>query len=994
MFQALRDKTKRIASTLAAGVLLFSQLAVVPVVSAGEQFNSNDWESWCGAYDGGTKFDTGAVGTHMGSVSGGSISVSIVDPNKTEVSNVTGSGVTITKVVIKGGNSDGTDGNGNQVYTPPFIYNLKAPLNGGGQQADISHVIVCYDRKTTVEVIKKLNPTTDSGKFNLKVKNQIYATDAGHNGTTGKVEVSDTEDVAIAETAGTNTLLSSYTTSIECRDNGGLGAIVDSGTSSGSSSRGLTIEKEKIDAGDDIVCVITNTRKTGDLQVIKNVINDNGGTKTYADFTFTTYNGDTPRTFSPTTSPDGERIVALPAGTNFAVTEVQANSNGYTTTYSSGCIGTIVEGQTKVCTITNDDNPPGLTVIKKVTNDNGGTKLPGDFTMNVSGSNVSPSAFPGSSTGTTVSLNAGSYSVSESGPDGYVAYYYGDCSGTITLGESKTCTIVNDDVPALLTVIKYVVNDNGGLLKPADFYLYVGNTQVPTGVGYYFNAGAYAVSEANQSGYEAGDWGGDCAANGSIVLNLGDQKTCTITNYDKPAKITVTKEVVNDDGGTKTASDFTLKINNTVVQSGVTKNFTGNTQYTISESGPSGYRQTDLSCYEYARNAKVWLQNPFTAELGHEYFCTIVNDDISGKLTIKKEANPQDDHDFEFESDQLGYFKLDDDGDNTNTLKNYKEFDNLSAGTYSVREQETNDWDLESIVCKNAEKYWIDWKENRLYVKVNAGDDVTCKFVNEKLNTIKGYKFEDVNMNGKWDKGEPALKDWTIKLDCDDDEDYCDATSAKTNVDGEYEFEELLPGEYTVCEVQKDGWSQTYPASNDDCYDIEIEGPGEVIEDKNFGNFKKGTVAGVKFNDANGNHQRDNNESNLKDWEITLTKLCSLQQIANCANQTWTVKTDASGSYKFSNLLPGDYKVCETQKANWVQTYPQTTDGCHLLTIAKSGQVITADFGNKSKPQVLGAATNQLANTGVSTAISLFAGLSILSVLGALHFLTRKNYAK
>jgi len=43
---------------------------------------------------------------------------------------------------------------------------------------------------------------------------------------------------------------------------------------------------------------------------------------------------------------------------------------------------------------------------------------------------------------------------------GYTASYSADCTGSIALGESKTCTITNDDKPAGLTVIKRVVNDN------------------------------------------------------------------------------------------------------------------------------------------------------------------------------------------------------------------------------------------------------------------------------------------------------------------------------------------------------------------------------------------------------------------------------------------------------------------------------------------------------------------------------------------------------
>ena len=34
----------------------------------------------------------------------------------------------------------------------------------------------------------------------------------------------------------------------------------------------------------------------------------------------------------------------------------------------------------------------------------------------------------------------------ETGPAGYEASYSADCTGTIALGETKTCTVTNDDV--------------------------------------------------------------------------------------------------------------------------------------------------------------------------------------------------------------------------------------------------------------------------------------------------------------------------------------------------------------------------------------------------------------------------------------------------------------------------------------------------------------------------------------------------------------------
>ena len=121
------------------------------------------------------------------------------------------------------------------------------------------------------------------------------------------------------------------------------------------------------------------------------------------------------------------------------------------------------------CTITNDDQPGTLHVIKHVINNNGGTRMASDFTMTVERHERIPSAsFAGAeSPGTTVTLNAGAYIVTRRGRVGYSESDSTDCSGAIALGETKTCTITNNDQPGTLHVIKHVVNDNGGTKRVA-----------------------------------------------------------------------------------------------------------------------------------------------------------------------------------------------------------------------------------------------------------------------------------------------------------------------------------------------------------------------------------------------------------------------------------------------------------------------------------------------------------------------------------------------
>src|SRR5207247_3773974 len=72
--------------------------------------------------------------------------------------------------------------------------------------------------------------------------------------------------------------------------------------------------------------------------------------------------------------------------------------------------------------------------------------------------------------GKTVLLTAGGYSVSDGGVTGYTqTSASADCSGTIAAGETRTCTIVNDDVQPKLIVIQHVINDNGGTATAASF---------------------------------------------------------------------------------------------------------------------------------------------------------------------------------------------------------------------------------------------------------------------------------------------------------------------------------------------------------------------------------------------------------------------------------------------------------------------------------------------------------------------------------------------
>ena len=77
----------------------------------------------------------------------------------------------------------------------------------------------------------------------------------------------------------------------------------------------------------------------------------------------------------------------------------------------------------------------------------------------------------------------------------------------------------------------------------------------------------------------------------------------------------------------------------------------------------------------------------------------------------------------------------------------------------------------------------------------------TIDFGNIQYGKISGYKYNDLDGDGVWDDGEPALDGWSITA----------STTLKSLLDttdenGYYEFNQLLPGDYIVSETNKAGW--------------------------------------------------------------------------------------------------------------------------------------------------------------------------------------------
>ena len=320
---------------------------------------------------------------------------------------------------------------------------------------------------------------------------------------------------------------------------------------------------------------------------------------------------------------DGDDIIPpfeIPGGGTFAGQNWDAQGQAI---YNNGdCKGTFTPPPTTGT----------LTVTKVVVNDNGGTKVVANFPLFVNGNSVT--------SGASNTLAPATYTVTETSDSNYTASFTGDCnsSGSVTLaaGQNKTCTITNNDnVPApttgTITIQKTVNNDNGGTAVASNFTFRIDGSVAMLNTPVTVSAGSHTLTEDSFSGYTAGVWGGACAVNGSITVVAGQNYTCTISNNDNAVApttgIIVVDKVTNPAASTQsfafttTGTGYngfsltdTAAANSQVVGSG---------SYSVSETVPTGWTQTGVSCVSSIGDTE--LPTALEVDAGETITCTFTN---------------------------------------------------------------------------------------------------------------------------------------------------------------------------------------------------------------------------------------------------------------------------------------------------------------------------------------------------------------------------------
>ena len=200
------------------------------------------------------------------------------------------------------------------------------------------------------------------------------------------------------------------------------------------------------------------------------------------------------------------------------------------------------------------------------------------------------------------------------------------------------------------------------------------------------------------------------------------------------------------------------------------------------------------------------------------------------------------------------------------------------------------------------------------------------------FGSITGIVFEDVNANGIRESDEPPLQNWKIFLN--------ETDTVVSSVGGEYYFNHLNAGEYTVTIEHPVPWHHSVPDSGN--YEIDIVSR-RYIEGKIFGNYLNGSIGGLSWNDKNGNGVFDSTEIPIGNWMIKLSG----------PHSDSTVTASDIGLYIFENIKPGLYVVSEIRQSGWVQTFP-TGNGTHSFLLKSGAEITQKNFGNAETGRIVG----------------------------------------
>ncbi|MDR0871166.1 MAG: FG-GAP-like repeat-containing protein, partial [Planctomycetaceae bacterium] len=283
------------------------------------------------------------------------------------------------------------------------------------------------------------------------------------------------------------------------------------------------------------------------------------------------------------------------------------------------------------------------------------------------------------------------------------------------------------------------------------------------------------------------------------------------------------------------------------------------------------------------------------------------------------------------------------------------------------------------------------WEPDRISeIHIGANEHGTqYNFGEVKYASLTGYVYHDRNLDGSRGTGEEGITGVAVKVQVKNGDVYQDVEgqTARTDTDGKYRFDNLLPFQtYRIVEAEQPngftdgkesvGWIGTesnrtgqLPAADNDTIEAVFLGYDEHGQEYNFGEYKKGSISGYVYEDDNNDGVKDPGEKGIGGVEVWL---CVMNEIGEKVNVKKTL-TGQDGSYYFDDLEPGQtYCVTEfdpdgycdgkdtvgtingTERGSINLEIPEGKDQIHDIYIGSDDNGINYNFAENLRGKISG----------------------------------------
>ena len=300
-------------------------------------------------------------------------------------------------------------------------------------------------------------------------------------------------------------------------------------------------------------------------------------------------------------------------------------------------------------------------------------------------------------------------------------------------------------------------------------------------------------------------------------------------------------------------------------------------------------------------------------------------------------------------------------------------FTGLVPGTYAIQVVKPAGYDNASPATQGSDTT-IDSNLNTTTLKsanvtlISGQNNTTIDGGFYKLASIGDFVWDDLNINGIQDTGEPGIAGVTVNLL---NSSGTQISTTTTNASGFYSFTNLVPGAYIIEVIKPAAYnsfslknqggntatdSNITPATSRSDLTTIVSGENNMTVDA--GMYKLASIGDFVWNDLNANGIQDAGEAGVPNVTVNL--------LNSSGTQLATTTTNAAGAYAFTALTPGTY-IIEVVKPSGYLSSPKTagsdtTKDSNINIATSRSDAVTVVSGENN--MTIDAGIYQLASLG------------------------------